>query len=205
MSGADDYRLRRIESVTDAALAHLDVEDLLLDECESCSRSTQRPCSCQTLPFSSLLLPLPGDRSVGPSGDSRPDREGLRRPRRGRDAAGDHEQVDHANVIHTIPREHGICSLLGVPRLISGMVIGVLHVGTLVPRHFTDDDVRLLQIVADRVALAAQFRRAEIERTAARVLQRSLLPAQLPVVLVLGVELAPLRTGGESRRQRRLV
>jgi hypothetical protein len=90
MSGADDYRLRRIESVTDAALAHLDVEDLLLDECESCSRSTQRPCSCQTLPFSSLLLPLPGDRSVGPSGDSRPDREGLRRPRRGRDAAGDH-------------------------------------------------------------------------------------------------------------------
>jgi sigma-B regulation protein RsbU (phosphoserine phosphatase) len=115
------------------------------------------------------------------------------------------EQVDRANVIHTIPREHGICSLLGVPRLISGMVIGVLHVGTLVPRHFTDDDVRLLQIVADRVALAAQFRRAEIERTAARVLQRSLLPAQLPVVLVLGVELAPLRTGGESRRQRRLV
>ncbi|HEX4100401.1 MAG TPA: histidine kinase, partial [Pseudonocardiaceae bacterium] len=26
---ADDYRLHRIESVTDAALAHLDVEDLL--------------------------------------------------------------------------------------------------------------------------------------------------------------------------------
>jgi signal transduction protein with GAF and PtsI domain len=31
MSGADDYRLRRIESVTNSALAHLDVEDLLAD------------------------------------------------------------------------------------------------------------------------------------------------------------------------------
>ncbi|MFZ0874280.1 MAG: histidine kinase, partial [Pseudonocardiaceae bacterium] len=29
MPAADDYRLHRIESVTDAALVHLDVEDLL--------------------------------------------------------------------------------------------------------------------------------------------------------------------------------
>jgi signal transduction protein with GAF and PtsI domain len=30
MSDAEHYQLRRIESVTDAALAHLDVEDLLI-------------------------------------------------------------------------------------------------------------------------------------------------------------------------------
>ena len=57
-----------------------------------------------------------------------------------------------------------------MPLLISGTVIGVLHVGTLVPRQFTDDHVRLLQIAADRVALTTQSRRAEIERTMAVVL-----------------------------------
>jgi GAF domain-containing protein len=80
------------------------------------------------------------------------------------------EQVDDTNVLYLILQEHGICSLLGVPLLSSGTVIGVLHVGTLVPRRFTDD-VRLLQIVANRVAFATQSRRAEVERTAAAVLQ----------------------------------
>jgi len=65
---------------------------------------------------------------------------------------------------------------------------------------FTDDDVRLLQIVADRVALATQSRRAEIERTAAVVLQRSLLPAQLPVLpgLELAARYIPAENGGVS-------
>ncbi|PZS31845.1 MAG: histidine kinase, partial [Pseudonocardiales bacterium] len=31
MPAAEDYRLRRIEPVTDAALAHLDLEDLLVE------------------------------------------------------------------------------------------------------------------------------------------------------------------------------
>jgi hypothetical protein len=92
------------------------------------------------------------------------------------------EHVDHTNVLNPILQERGIRSLLGVPLLSSGDVIGVLHVGTLGNRRFTDDDVRLLQIVADRVGFAVQSRRVEIERAAATVLQRSLLPARLPVV-----------------------
>jgi anti-sigma regulatory factor (Ser/Thr protein kinase) len=82
--------------------------------------------------------------------------------------------------------------------LSSGTVIGVLHVGTLVPRRFTDDDVSLLQIVAERVAFATQFRRAEVERTAAAVLQRSLLPARLPVVpgLEFAARYVPAENGG---------
>ena len=73
------------------------------------------------------------------------------------------EHVDHTNVLNPILRQRGIQSLLGVPLLSSGEVTGVLHVGTLGDRRFTDDDVRLLQIVADRVGFAVQSRRVAIE------------------------------------------
>jgi hypothetical protein len=108
------------------------------------------------------------------------------------------ERVDDTNVLYSIFREHGICSLLGVPLLSSETVIGVLHVGTLVPHQFTDDDIELLQIVADRVAFATESRRAEVSRTAASVLQRSLLPVQLPVVpgLELAARYVPAENGG---------
>jgi signal transduction histidine kinase len=43
-----------------------------------------------------------------------------------------------------------------VPLLIRGEAIGVLHVGTLVPREFDADDVELLQLVGERVALAVE-------------------------------------------------
>ncbi|HEY6423132.1 MAG TPA: SpoIIE family protein phosphatase, partial [Pseudonocardiaceae bacterium] len=108
------------------------------------------------------------------------------------------DRVDDTNVFSSILPEHGICSLLGVPLLSGGTVMGVLHVGTLVPYQFTDDDVRLLQIVADRVAFATQSRRAEVERAAAAVFQRSLLPARLPVVpgLELSGRYVPAELGG---------
>ena len=46
--------------------------------------------------------------------------------------------------------------MLGVPLRVEGDVIGVLHVGTLVPRRFTDADVELLGLVSERVALAIE-------------------------------------------------
>jgi hypothetical protein len=53
---AGDHRLRRIESVTDAALAHLNVEDLLVElltGCGSFLRWTPPPCCCSMPPASS--------------------------------------------------------------------------------------------------------------------------------------------------------
>jgi signal transduction histidine kinase len=44
--------------------------------------------------------------------------------------------------------------MLGVPLLRGDKAMGVLHVGTLTPRQFTDDDVELLTLVAVRAALA---------------------------------------------------
>jgi PAS domain S-box-containing protein len=45
-------------------------------------------------------------------------------------------------------------SMIGVPLRVEDHVIGVLHVGTLRQHPFSEEDVQLLQVVADRVALA---------------------------------------------------
>lgn len=66
------------------------------------------------------------------------------------------DDVDHADVLNPILREKGIKSLLGVPLLVQDEVIGVLHVGSLVPRVFIRPDVELLTLVAGRVALAVE-------------------------------------------------
>jgi PAS domain S-box-containing protein len=58
-------------------------------------------------------------------------------------------------------------SLAAAPLLVEGRVLGVLEIGTRVTRHFTEDDIRLLQLVADRVAGAiAQARLLDAERGA---------------------------------------
>jgi PAS domain S-box-containing protein len=60
-------------------------------------------------------------------------------------------------------RKRGVHSLVGVQLLSEGSrVLGVLEVGCFRPRKFSDDDVRLLQLAAERVALAIE-RAARIE------------------------------------------
>jgi signal transduction histidine kinase len=66
------------------------------------------------------------------------------------------DDVDHADVLNPILREKGIKSLLGVPMLARGRVLGVVHVGTLTPRHFTPEDVELMQRAAERGALGVE-------------------------------------------------
>jgi signal transduction histidine kinase len=72
-------------------------------------------------------------------------------------------------VINPILREKGIKSLLGAPLIVEQRMIGVVHVGTLSLRDFSRDDVDLLQIVADRAALAID--RATVYEELLRVTQ----------------------------------
>jgi sigma-B regulation protein RsbU (phosphoserine phosphatase) len=58
----------------------------------------------------------------------------------------------------------------------------VLHVGTLTPRQFSSHDADLLQLAADRAAVAVQALDAQLDRSAALAVQRSLLPSALPPV-----------------------
>jgi signal transduction histidine kinase len=62
--------------------------------------------------------------------------------------------VEHAAGLTRTVHVRGIKSLCYVPLLIPGRVVGVLHVGSLTPRTFTDDDVELLHLAADRAAVA---------------------------------------------------
>jgi PAS domain S-box-containing protein len=79
------------------------------------------------------------------------------------------------------PALHGLQSILGVPLMAGGEVAGVLKVGVPAPRHFSEDDLLVLSLAADRVALAIDHLRVyEREHRIAETLQRSLLPDRLP-------------------------
>lgn len=75
--------------------------------------------------------------------------------------------VEHADVYNPLIKKKGIKSLLGVPLMIKGRPIGVLHVGKLQTTDFTDENVRLLELAADRIALAIENARLHEEQTAA--------------------------------------
>ena len=85
-----------------------------------------------------------------------------------------------------------------MPLLIEGRVIGVMHVGSLVPRVFTAGERDLLQLAADRAALAIEQATLYEQRRLAEALQRRLLPEELSGVT--GLELASryLPASGES-------
>ena len=179
-------RLRRLELVTDAGLAQLDVDELL-DELLERARDLLAADTAAVLLLNSSAQYLVATAARGIEEEVS---QGVRIPLgkgfAGRIAAEKRsvflERVDHTNVLNPILRDKGIQSLLGVPLLVGGTVLGVLHVGTLSPRQFSADDRALLQLVADRIALAVHARTTQVERTAAAALQRSLLPPALPEI-----------------------
>jgi signal transduction histidine kinase/putative methionine-R-sulfoxide reductase with GAF domain len=58
-------------------------------------------------------------------------------------------------------------SVAGVPLLVDSRLVGVVHVGSVTLRHFTQESVQLLQIAADHIALAIDRARLyEAERDA---------------------------------------
>jgi anti-sigma regulatory factor (Ser/Thr protein kinase)/putative methionine-R-sulfoxide reductase with GAF domain len=92
--------------------------------------------------------------------------------------------VDHADILNPILSDKGIRSLLGVPLIVEGNLIGVLHVGSLRPRTFGEKDVAVLELAAARAAPAIErarlFSALQREHQVAMLLQRSLLPGNLP-------------------------
>ncbi len=81
------------------------------------------------------------------------------------------DDIDHADIFNPLLREKGIRSLMGVPLALEGLLLGVLHVGSLEPRVFTEEDVRWLELIAERVALPlAQSQLFELEQQARTVL-----------------------------------
>lgn len=77
-------------------------------------------------------------------------------------------EVHYDGLVSGYFRDKGIRALAGVPLLSGeGVVLGVLHVGSIRERTFGDEDVRVLQLAAERVALAVEHAgRVEAQRRA---------------------------------------
>jgi putative methionine-R-sulfoxide reductase with GAF domain len=187
-----EARLRGIQLITDAALSRLDEPELLaelLDRTREALRADT--AAALLLDFSSGQL-----IATAAAGLEEEVAQGVRIPVghgfAGRIAAEHRpvvlDRVDHTTVLNPILWDKGIQSMVGVPMVAGGRVIGVLHVGSLTPRRFTGDDVELLQLAADRAAAAVQSMTAAADRAAVTALQRSLVPSALPAVA--GAELA---------------
>jgi serine phosphatase RsbU (regulator of sigma subunit) len=185
-------RLRDIEAVTDAALSRLDEQSLLNALLERVKKVLEADTAAV------LLLDGPAGQLVATaaSGLEEEVRQGVRIPLgtgfAGRIAATRAPviltTVDHTTVRNPLLVDRGIRSLLGVPLLVGGNVIGVLHVGSLTERQFGQRDAELLQLAADRAALALHSLMSQDDALAAVALQRSLLPTALPVIA--GLDLA---------------
>jgi phosphoserine phosphatase RsbU/P len=187
-----EERLRAIQSITDAALSRLDDRDLLAQLLERTREALQADTAAV------LLLDYSSGQLIATAaaGLEEEVHQGVRIPV-GRGFAGriaaEHQpvildHVDHTTVLNPILWVKGIQSMMGVPMMAGGTVVGVLHVGSLTSRRFTGHDIELLQMAADRAAAAVQSMTAQADRLAAAALQRSLVPAALPAVA--GAELA---------------
>ena len=197
--------IARVQSITEVALTHLALDDTLLNEMLARVRDGLEVDTAAILTLDREANELVARAARGLEEEVE---RGMRVPVgggfAGRIAATGKpvvlEEVRHTDVLNPVLRLRGIRSLLGVPLLIEGRVIGVLHVGSLTPRSFTDENVTLLQMAADRIAVALdRARLSEREHLVAVTLQRSLLPDQLP--RMDGLQLAARYRPGEGETE----
>src|SRR5262249_53493417 len=165
-------KLREIQSITDAALSRLEPQ-ALLDELVSRVREALGADTAAV-----LLMDASGDHLVATaaSGLEEQVQQGSRVPL----GAGYLERIaaraepvsvsEADEVDSPVLLAKGVKSLMGVPLLADGQVIGILHAGTLDHRDFTEHDLGLLQLTADRATLAVQEIYSQFDREATAAL-----------------------------------
>jgi signal transduction histidine kinase len=199
-------RLERLEAVTDAALAYLELDELLA-ELLARTRDLLNTDTAAVLLLDEAENELVARSAVGLEEEVA---QGIRIPVgagfAGRIAAERHpivlDDVDPAEVLSPILREKGIKSLLGAPLIASDTVLGVIHVGTLEPRLFTPDDREVLELVASRAALAIEKARIHEETVRLDQLKLNFVAVashelRTPATAVYGIT-ATLRERGEE-------
>ena len=185
-------RLKDIQAITDAELSRLVDHDFLTELLDRIKQILAVDTAAV------LLLDSPSGQLVATAavGLEEEITQGVRVPVgrgfAGRIAAEGRpvilDRVDRDTVANPILLAKGLRSLLGVPLVAGGRVLGVLHVGSLAARKFTSQDAELLQLAGDRAASAVQSMMTRTDRVAALALQRSLVPSALPEIA--GAELA---------------
>ncbi len=182
---AANLQLGTIQALIDTALAHLSLDDLL------------RELQVRILEVmggdNSAILLLSEDGTYLDIHAARGGEEaviGLVKIPLGRGIAGRIAASRKPMIVDDLAKEEVVNdflkekmrSLVGVPLLVNDRVIGVLHVDTATPHHFTQEDVQLLELVAQRVALAIDHARLyEAEKRArAEAVERA---SQLEAIL----------------------
>jgi PAS domain S-box-containing protein len=190
-----------MQLLVDAALAHRTLDDILFDLVARVRAVLDADAAAiylaadRTLALAAASGGVPADRIAEPV----PFGEGFA----GRVAA-EREPIlvqdpTAAELPYPALAQLEIDSLIGLPLLAEGEVTGVLVVGAAAPRHFSADDVNLLRLAADRVALAVDHARVyEREHRIAETLQRSLLPDRLPQLPGLSVAARYLPAAAEA-------
>jgi signal transduction histidine kinase len=160
-------RLEAVQAVTDVALAYLELEELL-QALLIRTRDILHVDTCAILLLDEDHNELVARAAVGIEEEVE---AGVRIPVGGGFAgriAAERRPVilpvvDHAHVLNPILLEKGIKSMMGVPLMAHDAIVGVMHVGTLQPHEFVQDDVELLVLVAQRAALAIEKARVHQE------------------------------------------
>ena len=161
--------LRKLERVSQAALEHLSLQDLLDALLERIVEVLDADTAAILLVESDGKLHvrataggLGGDSSIGiPIG------EGM-----AGGVAADRVPVlvpdlSKVELYRSTLRDRGINSVVAIPLVVEDRVIGVVHAGSEAYAQFVEDDARLLELIADRIALAInQAALYEAERAA---------------------------------------
>jgi GAF domain-containing protein/anti-sigma regulatory factor (Ser/Thr protein kinase) len=189
-------QLRRMESIAQVAFHHLAVDEEVMEQLLVRVRDVLGTDAAAVLEMDDEEQTLVARATKGLDVDVEVER-GVRVPvgkgfagmvaeRRAPVRSSDAREFE---IVSPLLRQAGVTSLLGVPLTIEERVLGVLFVGTFERREWSDDDVTLLELAAERLAIAIDHSRMyEREHAVAETLQRSLLPEQLPDVA--GVEMA---------------
>jgi sigma-B regulation protein RsbU (phosphoserine phosphatase) len=193
-------RLRDIQAITDTALSRLSHEDLLAELLDRVKEIFQADTAAV------LLLERSREYLVAAAAAGLEEEvaQGVRIPLgagfAGRIAAERKavilDKIDQSTVVNPILVDRNIRTMMGVPMVTGGQVIGVMHVGSMTDRSFTHEDAELLQVAADRAAAAVQSIATRADSIAAGALQRSLVPSALP--RVAGAELAARYIAGQG-------
>ncbi len=173
-------QLQAVQFVTDTALSSLAIDDLLSDLLQRLRAVVEVDTSAI------LLLDEAGEQLIPRAASGYEQEEGAMRIPVGAGFAGRVavereavaiEDVDPGQFVNPALRSAGVRALLGVPLLVGERLLGVLHVGSLTPRRFSAEDGRLLQLVADRAALAIDRARLYAEAREAVQLRNEFLSA----------------------------
>ncbi|MGH7391413.1 MAG: GAF domain-containing protein, partial [Candidatus Rokuibacteriota bacterium] len=149
--------LRRLQAITEAALAPLTVDDLLrelLVRVRAVLGVDTAAVFMLDREHDHLVLRAADGLEAGVDREPIPLGKGFV----GRVALGIGavvaEDIQGLSLLSPFLEKRGIRSLAAAPLVVAGRTTGVIRVGSRRPRGFSDDDGRLLQLVADRAALA---------------------------------------------------